>query len=92
MALTAAQRTAAATAMVDHYAPGAPAEVRTAAVELIGDSLQDPPYENEVHFEDQQVSTHNLGASIIRRCGASSILAPWRRPRALALTVPEATR
>ena len=82
MALTAQQRLQAAAAMVDNYAPGAPAEVRTAAVEMVAQSIDDVPYDNETHFADQQVSTHNLGPAIIRRCGAASILAPWRRPRA----------
>ena len=82
MALTEAERQKAATMIVANYAPSAPAEVQRAAVDMVAESLRDPPYENEVHFADQQVSTHNLGPSIIRRCGASSILAPWRRPRA----------
>ena len=82
MAVTAAQARAAAVEMVTDFAPAAPADVRTAAVEMVVDSLLDPPYESDVQFADQQASTHNLGANIIRRCGASSILAPWRRPRA----------
>ena len=50
-------------------------DVRTAGVELPIDSLRDLPYENDTQFADQQVSTHSLGANLIRRCGASSILA-----------------
>ncbi len=87
MAVTAAQARAAAVAAVDDYAPHAPADVRTAAVEMLIDSYLDPPYENDVQFADQQASTHNLGPSHIRRSGASSLLAPWRRPRARALEV-----
>ena len=49
---------------------------------MVAQSILDTPYDNDVHFADQQVSTHNLGANIIRRCAASNILAPWRRPRA----------
>ena len=80
--MTEAQARTAASAIVSNYAPDAPADVQTAAVELLIDSLRDLPYENDTHFADQQVSTHNLGANLIQRCGASSILAPWRRPRA----------
>ena len=80
--MTDAQREAAARAVVDHYAPGAPEDVRTAAVSLMCDSLRDPPYENDVQFSDQQVSSHNLGANLLRRSGAASMLAQWRRPRA----------
>ena len=80
--MTEAQARTAASAIVSNYAPGAPEDVRTAAVELLIDSLRDLPYDNETRFEDQVVSTHNMGANLIRRCGASSILAPWRRPRA----------
>ena len=49
---------------------------------------RDLPYENDTQFADQQVSTHNLGANLIRRCGASSILAPWRRVRARVIEAP----
>ena len=80
--MTEAQAQAAASAIVSNYAPEAPADVRTAAVELMIDSLRDLPYDNDTQFDDQQTSTHNLGTNLIRRCGASSILAPWRRPRA----------
>ena len=89
--LTRAQAATAAVEIVDDYAPGAPASVRAAAAAMVEQSLLDAPYDNEAHFSDQQVSTHNLGPAILLRCGASSILAQWRRPRALAMTVPEAT-
>ena len=62
--------------------------MQTADVELLIDSLRDLPYENDTQFADQQVSTHNLGANLIRRCGASSILAPWRRVRARVIEAP----
>lgn len=80
--LTRAQAAAAAVLVVDHYAPGAPADVRAACASMVEQSIIDTPYDNETHFADQQTSTHNLGPNIIRRCGAASILAPWRRPRA----------
>ena len=82
MAVSEAEARAAAVEIVTNYAPAAPADVRTAAVAMLVDSMLDPPYENDVQFAGQQVSTHNLGPNLIRRCGASSILAPWRRPRA----------
>ena len=44
--------------------------------------MRDTPYDTDTQYDDQRVSTHNLGANIIRRWGAASILAPWRRPRA----------
>ena len=74
--MTEAQARTAASAIVSNYAPEAPAVVRTAAVELLIDSLRDLPYDAATQFDDQQQSTHNLGANLIRRCGASSILAP----------------
>ena len=80
--LTRAQAAAAAVLMVDHYAPDAPAAVRTAASSMVEQSILDAPYDDETRFSDQVTTTHNLGPNIIRRCGASSILAPWRRPRA----------
>ena len=80
--LTRAQAAAAAVLMVDHYAPEAPADVRAACASMCEQSILDTPYDDETVFADQQTKTHNLGASIIRRCGASSILAQWRRPRA----------
>ena len=85
MALTAAQRTAAATAIVADYAPAAPAAVRTAAVDLVESSIKQSPLVESVQFSDQQTEWANLGPTIIRRCGAASILAPWRRPRARIL-------
>lgn len=85
VAPTETQARAAASTMVDNYAPGAPADVLAAAAAMVAQSILDTPYDDTVNFADQQTSTHNLGANIIRRCGASSILAPWRRPRARAL-------
>ncbi len=82
MAVSESDARAAAVEIVTNYAPGAPADVRTAAVAMLVDSMLDPPYENDVQFDDQQVSTHNLGPAHIRRSGAASLLAPWRRPRA----------
>ena len=82
MALSDAQARTAASAIVSNYAPEAPADVRTAAVEMVELSMRDTPYDADTQYDDQRVSTHNLGANIIRRCGAASILAPWRRPRA----------
>ena len=82
--MTPAEREAAARAVVDHYAPGAPESVRTAAVSLMCDSLRDLPYDNDTQYADQQQSTHNMGANLLRRCGAASMLAQWRRPRARA--------
>ena len=80
--LTRAQATTAAVAIVDNFAPEAPASVRSAAASMVEQSLLDTPYDGVTAFDDQRVETHNMGASIVRRCGASSILAPWRRPRA----------
>ena len=82
MALTGAERTAAATAIVANFAPGAPGDVRTAAVDLVERSIENDPLVSGVQFADQQVDYATAGPSIIRRCGAASILAPWRRPRA----------
>ena len=87
MALTDAARTAAATAIVQDFAPSAPADVRAAAVHLVAESIRYDPLTESVQFADQEVKYTNLGPSIIRRCGASSILAPWRRPRARAIEV-----
>ena len=61
--------------------PGAPAAVRTAAVELLAKSIRTGPEIAGVHFADQQVDYQNYGPALIRRCGASSMLSPWRRPR-----------
>ena len=80
--LTRAQAAAAAVLMVDNYCPEAPRDVKTAAASMVEQSILDTPYDDETVFADQRTTTHNLGASIIRRCGASSILAQWRRPRA----------
>ena len=80
--LTRAQAAAAAVTMVDTFAPDAPAEVRSAAASMCEQSILDAPYDNDTHFSDQQTSTHNLGSNHLKRSGASSILAPWRRPRA----------
>ena len=85
MALTRPQARAAAQAVVDDFAPAAPADVRTAAAAMVEQSMLDTPYDDEIGYDDQRATTHNLGANIIRRCGASSILAPWRRPRARAI-------
>ena len=82
MALTEAQARAAAVELVLNHAPGAPPDVRTAAVELLVKSIRSDPLVASVEFADQKVDYASLGANLIRRCGASSILAPWRRPRA----------
>ena len=84
MALSEAQREAAATALVDRYAPDAPADVRTAAVSLVVKSLKTPAHVAAVRFEDQGID-YQTGFDLMRRCGATSILAAWRRPRARAL-------
>ena len=60
MALTLAQATAAATAIVDNHAPGAPADVRTAAVELLAASIRTGPEIAGVQFADQQINYQNL--------------------------------
>ena len=82
MALTLTQATAAATTIITNYAPGAPADVRTAAVELLTKTIKAGPEIASAEFADQKVDYHNLGSALIRRSGASSMLAPWRRPRA----------
>lgn len=79
--LTAAQATAAATAMVDDFAPGAPADVKTAARQMVAQTLQRDPSTTNVQFQGRSVSWSN-GSNVLRRCGAAGILAPWRRPRA----------
>jgi hypothetical protein len=89
MALTAAERRAAAEAAVDSYAPSAPAAIRTAAVDLVAEHLEDPTVA-ETHFADQQIQEHNFGPAALKRSGASALLAAWRRPRALRMDVPEA--
>ena len=81
MALTLQKATDAATAIVDNHAPGAPAAVRTAAVELLAKTIKAGPEIAGAAFADQKVDYHNLGPGLIRRCGAASMLAPWRRPR-----------
>ncbi len=91
MALSAAQRSAAAEAIVRDFAPGAPEAVRVAAVDMVSRSIEHDPLTERVEFADETLAYHNMGASIIRRCGAASILAPWRRPRARALTVEAST-
>ena len=85
MALTDAQATAAANAIIDNYAPGAPADVRTAASAMLAQTIRHGPETAQVQFSDQSVQWHNLGPALIRRCGAASMLAPWRRPRARAI-------
>ncbi len=82
MALTEAQADAAANEIIDNYAPGAPADVRTAAKAMLSATIRNGPEIAGVQFADQQVDYHNLGPTLIRRCGATSMLAPWRRPRA----------
>ncbi len=82
MAVTEAQAQAASTAIVNNYAPDAPGDVQTAAIELLVKSIRSDPLVASVGFADQKVDYAGLGANLIRRCGASSILAPWRRPRA----------
>ena len=82
MAVTQAQAREASIVIVDNYAPDAPANVRAAAAAMVEQSMLDTPYDDEIGYDDQRTKTHNFGASHIRRCGASSILAPWRRPRA----------
>ena len=42
--------------------------------------MWDAPYDNETCFADQEGSTHNLHAKVIRCCGASSMAVTWRRP------------
>ena len=84
MALTDAALTAAAGTLVDRYAPGVPAEVRQAAVHLVAESLRQPPFVSQIQFADQQYQFVG-GMDIIRRSGASSILASYRRPRARVL-------
>ena len=85
---TAAELLEAATAIVDDYAPSAPAIVKKQAVELLRISLGQHPHIEKTEFEDQAVTySPPIAANLIRRSGASSILAPWRRPRARALEV-----
>ena len=81
MAVTLAQATAAATAIVNHHAPGAPPDVKNAAVELLAASIRTGPEIASVEFSDQKIDYQNYGPGLIRRCGAASMLAPWRRPR-----------
>ena len=81
IALTETQARPAAQTIVDNYALDAPAELRTAAVEMAELSMRDAPYDNETCFADQERSTHNLHANVIRYCGASSTAVAWRRPR-----------
>ena len=82
MALTVEQARAVATAWIGRYAPGAPADVQTGAVELLAQSLCVDPAVADVSFSDSEVKYHDHGPSAIRRSGALPLLAPWRRPRA----------
>ena len=82
IALTEAQARAAAQTTVDNYALDAPAELRTAAVEMVELSMWDAPYDNETWLADQVRWTHDLHANVIQCCGASSIAVAWRRSRA----------
>ena len=68
-------------------APGAPAAVKAAAVDLVSRSIEYDPLTSSVQFADEQVDYQNLGPGISRRCGASSILAPFRRPRERVIEV-----
>ena len=81
MALSLAARVAAATEICTDYAPGAPASVMAAAVQLLAESIKVGPEVSDVQFADQQVSYH-AGVAMLRRCGGASLLSQWRRPRA----------
>ena len=59
-----------------------PATFRPRPSSLLVKSIRSDPLVASVGFADQKVDYAGLGANLIRRCGASSILAPWRRPRA----------
>ena len=83
MALTVAQAEAAARALVTRYAPDAPTDVVTAAVDLLRQAIRLPVGVTEATYSDQQVSYEGrAGADLLRRSGAASLLASYRRPRA----------
>lgn len=73
MALSAAELTAAATAIVDDYAPGAPAAVKVAAVNLVDRSIEHAP----PHVERLVRRTSRL---TIRISGPASSAAVAPRP------------
>ena len=84
MNLTTDQRTAIA-AEVERYAPGAPADLRSAAVELVTAHLESMDTAiGSTSFGDQSMTTHppNLVSAVFRQSGATALLASWRRPRA----------
>ena len=85
MALTEEQASATATEWVTRYAPGAPASVQEAAVELLANTLRTHTAVSNVEFADERVAYHDWGPSAIRRSGALPLLAPWRRVRARAI-------
>ncbi len=87
MALTETQARAAAEELVARYAPEAPASVVTQAVDLLVHSLGVPAFVQSVAAEDQNVS-HHPGFDMLRRAGITSLLASYRRPRALRLDPP----
>ena len=84
VSLTAAQRSAI-DAEVERYAPGAPADLRSTAAELVAAHLEsiDTAHES-IGFGSQSVGSFapNLVSAVFRQSGATALLASWRRPRA----------
>ena len=83
MALSNQQAETAARALVTRYAPDAPTEVVTAAMDLLRQAIRLPVGVEEAAFSDQTVHYEGrAGADLLRRSGAASLLASYRRPRA----------
>ena len=82
--LTTAQR-AAVDAEVERYAPGAPVGLRSTAAELVASHLEaiDTARESEA-FGNQSAGNFapSMVSAVFRACGATALLASWRRPRA----------
>ena len=78
---------AAATAMVERYAPGAPTEIQNESVIRLGGWLAQSDY-GGIRSEGEggrEVSYFGNHAAAFRNSGAAMLLAPWRKRRALVI-------
>lgn len=77
---------AVGTELVTDWCPNAPSTIRTAAAELVADTLKADQQVRSSTFVDLREGGGGatlrdpMRASVMRRSGAAGILAPWRRP------------
>ena len=77
---------AAASAMVEMYAPGAPESLREEAVTRFGGYLAESSFGAVTKEDIGPLSVqHPNHAAMFRNCGAAALLSRWRRRRAGAI-------